>query len=174
LDIGTGSGCIAIALAKNLPDAEVYACDISEQALDVARKNAELNNVHVNFFKQDIFTSLDLGRANPTVHRVPCTFDLIVSNPPYIVPSEKAAMSANVLDYEPHQALFVPEDQPLLFYERIAELGLTHLNPDGQLFFETGSLFGKEVAAMLRQKGYREVELFQDLAGKDRIVGAYA
>jgi release factor glutamine methyltransferase len=164
LDIGTGSGCIAIALAKHLPDAEVFACDISEQALDIARKNAELNKVKVNFFQQDVMSS--------EVETSTAKFDIIISNPPYIVPSEKAAMLPNVLAYEPHTALFVPEDRPLLFYERIAELGFRHLTPNGQLFFETGSLFGKDVAAMLQQKGYNDVELFLDLAGKDRIVGA--
>jgi release factor glutamine methyltransferase len=164
LDIGTGSGCIAVALAKNLPEAKVYALDISEEALEIARQNAELNNVKVNFFQQDLFA--------PQLSIINYQLSIIVSNPPYIVPSEKQDMSSNVLDYEPHQALFVPEEQPLLFYERIADFGLTHLKDGGQLYFETGSRFGKAVAEMLREKGYQAVELFQDISGKDRIVEA--
>ncbi|GHT87776.1 release factor glutamine methyltransferase [Bacteroidia bacterium] len=164
LDIGTGSGCIAVALAKNLPEAKVYALDISEEALEIARQNAELNNVKVNFFQQDLFAS-QLSIVNYQL-------SIIVSNPPYIVPSEKPDMSPNVLDYEPHQALFVPEEQPLLFYERIADFGLTHLKDGGGLYFETGSLFGKAVAQMLREKGYQSVELFRDISGRDRMVKA--
>ncbi|MDR0542818.1 MAG: peptide chain release factor N(5)-glutamine methyltransferase, partial [Dysgonamonadaceae bacterium] len=150
LDIGTGSGCIAIALARHLPEAEVYALDISEKALKVAGQNACLNKVNVRFFRHDILSS----------SRFPISsFDIIVSNPPYITPSEKQAMAPNVLAHEPLQALFVPEDRPLLFYERIADFGQTSLNPGGRLFFETNALFGQAVAAMLRQKGYRNVEI---------------
>jgi release factor glutamine methyltransferase len=163
LDIGTGSGCIAVALAKQIPGASVYALDISEKALEVALQNAQANGVSVSFFQQDIFED------NPfSVFRFP--FSIIVSNPPYIVPSEKQQMSPNVLNYEPHQALFVPEEQPLLFYERIADLGLKHLEKNGFLFFETGSLFGKAIAEMLRKKGYQSVELLKDISGKDRMV----
>lgn len=163
LDIGTGSGCIAVALAKQIPGASVYALDISEKALEIALQNAQANGVSVSFFQQDIFED------NPfSVFRFP--FSIIVSNPPYIVPSEKQQMSPNVLNYEPHQALFVPEEQPLLFYERIADLGLKHLEKNGFLFFETGSLFGKAIAEMLRKKGYQSVELLKDISGKDRMV----
>ena len=166
LDIGTGSGCIAVALAKHLPDAQIQALDISQEALDIARQNARLNRVNVRFFQQDILSN------DPCMQHVTSSlpFHIIVSNPPYIVPSEKPAMSANVLEYEPHQALFVPEDQPLLFYERIADWALKHLEENGSLYFETGSLFGQAVAEMLRQKGFGAVELFRDLSGNDRIV----
>lgn len=178
LDVGTGSGCIAIALAKNLPDAEVYALDISEEALEVARQNAAINNVAVTFFQQDILAAPPgIVHYEPcTVCHAPCTlppgtlFSVIVSNPPYIVPSEMPAMSPNVLEYEPHQALFVPEEQPLLFYERIADLGISLLEDAGMLFFETNALFAPAVAAMLRNKGYGPVAIFRDISGKDRIV----
>ncbi|MDR0682326.1 MAG: peptide chain release factor N(5)-glutamine methyltransferase [Dysgonamonadaceae bacterium] len=163
LDIGTGSGCIAVALAKHIPDASVYALDISEKALEVALQNTQINGVTVSFFQRDIFENNPLaGLRSP--------FSIIVSNPPYIVPSEKQQMSPNVLNYEPHQALFVPENQPLLFYEQIADLGLEHLEKNGSLFFETGSLFGKTVAEMMRKKGYKPVKLLKDISGKDRMV----
>ena len=164
LDIGTGSACIAITLKKNIPNASVYALDVSEKALVVAKQNAIQNKVDVRFILHDIFD--DFPQA------FPYKLDMIVSNPPYIVPSEKASMSANVLDYEPHIALFVPENQPLLFYERIADIGLKHLKEDGWLFFETGVLFGKAIVQMLHNKGYRSVELFKDISGKDRMIKA--
>jgi release factor glutamine methyltransferase len=163
MDIGTGSGCIAVSLSKNMPPATVYALDISENALALARQNAQANNVAVRFFQQDIFSHDPFAAC-----RVP--FSMMVSNPPYVVPSEKRHMSPNVLDYEPHEALFVPEEQPLLFYERIADLGRMHLESAGSLFFETGSLFGEAVAEMLRDKGYQSVELRKDLSGKPRMV----
>jgi release factor glutamine methyltransferase len=163
LDIGTGSGCIAAALAKHIPDASVLALDISEKTLEIALQNVQINGVTVSFFQRDIFENNPLAGL-----RLP--FSIIVSNPPYIVPSEKQQMSPNVLNYEPHQALFVPEEQPLLFYERIADLGLEHLEKNGFLFFETGSLFGKSVAEMMRKKGYQSVELLKDISGKDRMV----
>jgi release factor glutamine methyltransferase len=166
LDIGTGSGCIAIALAKHLPEAKVYALDISGEALEVAKQNAELNKVKIKFIQQDIL-NCQLSIVNDQL-------SMIVSNPPYIVPSEKRDMLPNVLDYEPHQALFVPEEQPLLFYERIADIGLTHLKDGGELYFETGSRFGKEVTGMLREKGYQDVELFRDISGRERMVKAVA
>jgi release factor glutamine methyltransferase len=168
LDVGTGSGCIAIALAKHLPDTEVYALDISEKALGVARKNAEMNQVNVHFFQQDIFAEADFWAG---VNSVPA-YDVIVSNPPYIPPSEKAEMRPNVLDYEPHEALFVPENQPLLFYERIAATGCKMLCPGGQLFFEINARFGQEIADMLRQKGYADVKIIQDISKKDRFIQA--
>ncbi|GHV58343.1 release factor glutamine methyltransferase [Bacteroidia bacterium] len=161
LDIGTGSGCIAVALAKHLPEAEIYALDISGKALEIAKQNAYLNKVNVRFFLHDIFSSSPFPIS---------FFDIIVSNPPYIRPSEKQAMSPNVLTYEPHQALFVPEAQPLLFYERIADFGHTCLNPAGRLFFETNALFGQAVVEMLQQKEYQEVKLMRDIAGKERMV----
>jgi release factor glutamine methyltransferase len=164
LDIGTGSGCIAISLAKNIPNAAVFALEISEKALTVSKKNAIRNNVNVTFILYDIFD--DFPKTLPE------KFDIIVSNPPYILPSEKMFMSSNVLDYEPHTALFVPENQPLLFYERIADIGLKHLKKDGFLFFETNALFGKATAEMLQNKGYSSVELFKDISGNDRMIRA--
>jgi release factor glutamine methyltransferase len=161
-DIGTGSGCIAVALAKGLPEAEVYASDISGEALETAEQNADLNKVNVRFFRQDIFSPVALPVSS---------FDIIVSNPPYITPSEKRTMSPNVPAYEPHQALFVPEDRPLLFYERIAAVGQTFLKDGGRIFFETNALFGQAVAELLRRENYREVEVLQDISGKDRMVG---
>jgi release factor glutamine methyltransferase len=166
LDIGAGSGCIAIALAKSLSNsaAAFYALDISEKALAVARKNAEANGVKVHFIHCDILKEWSAA--------LPERFDLIVSNPPYVTPQEKALMSRNVLDYEPHRALFVPQEKPLLFYERIADVGWKHLKESGSLFFETSSLYGKETAKMLEKKGYRSVELMKDISGKDRMIKA--
>jgi release factor glutamine methyltransferase len=164
LDIGTGSGCIAIALAKNLPDVAVYALDISEGALAVARQNAAENGVEVHFFRHDILKDLPDG--------LPQKWDVIVSNPPYITPAEKSGMSKNVLDYEPHAALFVPQDNPLLFYERIADVGLNRLKADGSLYLEINALYGKETTGMLKEKGYRFVQLFRDISGKDRMIMA--
>ncbi|GHT11909.1 release factor glutamine methyltransferase [Bacteroidia bacterium] len=166
LDIGTGSGCIAIALAKNLPDASVYALDISEKALEIARQNAERNRVNVHFFQQDILADFPANSSGD----LPEKWDIIVSNPPYVTPEEKRAMSKNVLDYEPHQALFAPQKKPLLFYERIADMGLNRLEESGALYFETSALYGKETVGMLREKGYRSVQLLQDISGKDRMI----
>ncbi|GHT39146.1 release factor glutamine methyltransferase [Bacteroidia bacterium] len=174
LDIGTGSGCIAIALAKHLPDTEVYALDISPKALEIARKNAADNRVNVHFFQHDILSPAPItSHLSPfTPHPSPATFDLIVSNPPYIVPSERTEMHPNVLDYEPHGALFVPENEPLLFYERIAAMGCKMLRPRGQLFFEINARFGQEIAALLHQKGYAEVKIIQDISKKERFIQA--
>jgi release factor glutamine methyltransferase len=162
LDIGTGSGCIAVSLAKHLPAASVCALDISETALEVARQNAEENRVIIQWFCCDLLNELPGD--------LPGSFDVIVSNPPYVTPEEKRAMSRNVLDYEPHQALFVPQEKPLLFYERIAEIGQCRLNKNGSLYFETSALYGKETAEMLKNKGYRTIELVQDISGKDRMI----
>jgi len=164
LDIGTGSGCIAISLDKNIPNASIYALDVSEKTLETAKLNVIENNSNVQLVHHDIFADL------PPF--LPEKWDIIVSNPPYIVPSEKELMSSNVLDYEPQIALFVPEKQPLLFYERIADIGLKHLNKNGILFFETSSVFGKATADMLQKKGYQSVELLKDISGKDRMIKA--
>ncbi|MDR0769564.1 MAG: peptide chain release factor N(5)-glutamine methyltransferase [Dysgonamonadaceae bacterium] len=161
LDIGTGSGCIAVALAKFLPEATVYALDISEKALEVAAANARNNGVDVQFFRHDIFEDLQGW------------WDIIVSNPPYITSSEKEAMSKNVLDYEPRQALFVPQEKPLIFYERIADVALNCLKENGKLYFETSAVHGKATAEMLRKKRFKDVQLFQDISGKDRILVSY-
>jgi release factor glutamine methyltransferase len=162
-DIGTGSGCIAVALAKHFPEATTYASDISEDALVVARQNAEDNQVNVHFFQQDVLKDLPSFPAS--------FFDVIVSNPPYVTLSERNGISPNVLNYEPHQALFVSDDRPLLFYERIAGVAQTFLKPNGRLFFETSALYGQATAEMLRQKNYK-VTLKKDLSGKDRMIWA--
>jgi protein-(glutamine-N5) methyltransferase, release factor-specific len=159
LDIGTGSGCIAVALAKNNPHVHVSALDISNEALNVARRNAELNDVKIDFIRMDILNEKPDG-----------CWDLIVSNPPYIVPSEKMAMLPNVLKYEPFSALFVPEENPLLFYERIAGLGLKNLTENGALFFEINPLYSSEMIELLKGKGYRNIELKKDISGKDRMI----
>ena len=163
LDIGTGSGCIAISLAKHLPKAKVYGLDISEEALSVARQNAVINQVAVEWIRQDI---LDSCESND----LPQTFDIIVSNPPYVTPAEKAAISQNVLEYEPHLALFTPQDQPLLFYERIADFGKKHLCQHGLVYFEINPSFGREVVGLLDRKGYHNGVLRQDISGKERMV----
>ncbi len=162
LDIGTGSGCIAISIAKYMAEGKVTAWDISEGALAVARGNASLNNVIVDFECVDV-----LGRY-PQSHK----FDIIVSNPPYVMDSEKGDMTANVLKYEPHSALFVPDNKALMFYERIADIGRELLNPNGKLYFEINRAKGQEMIDMLESKGYSYVNIVKDLSGNDRIVGA--
>ena len=171
LDIGTGSGCIAIALAKHLPEAEVYALDISEKALELAEKNANRNKVSVRFFQYDILSPFSPASPISLASPISPIFDIIASNPPYVTPSEKPTMTPNVLAYEPHLALFTPENQPLLFYERIADFGRIFLKPGGRIFFETNALFGEAVAELLQQKGYGKVELKRDIAGRHRMVG---
>ncbi len=164
LDIGTGSGCIAISIKKKITTAKVYALDISEQALNVAKKNAADNNVDINFFHADILNSQSYTGFP--------LFDVIVSNPPYIQQSEATAMHSNVLKYEPHQALFVPDNNALLFYGAIAGFGLEYLKIKGKLFFEINELIGAKVAALLRKNGFGEVRIKKDLQGKERIVSA--
>ena len=187
LDIGTGSGCIAISLAKHLPKAEVAAVDISPEALAMAEENARMNQVSVSFHELDIlsegYSSFMQEKQNFHVRETKShteeteasligNLNCIVSNPPYIMYREKATMEANVLENEPHLALFVPDDDPLLFYRAIARFGQRHLVEGGHLYFEINALCGKETVAMLRQENYTEVELIQDLYGKDRIVKA--
>jgi len=163
LDIGTGSGCIAVTLAKHLPGAEVFALDISEKALDVAKQNAEQNQVEVHFFLYDILKDETFPVSDDA-------FDCIVSNPPYVTMKEKAAMSKNVLDYEPHRAIFVPDENPLLFYERIADFARKHLKENGALYFETNSLYGQAAAKMLEDKNFSTVKPVKDISGNDRIL----
>ena len=163
LDIGTGSSCIAVSLAKNIPLSKVYAIDISEESLLVAKKNAALNDVDVQFYQQDVFSALSENIFSDK-------FDVIVSNPPYITPDEKKAMHDNVLKYEPHIALFTPQNNPLLFYDRIAELGKYLLKQGGGVYFEINALYGKQVCDLLKDLGYENVQLYQDISGNDRIV----
>lgn len=162
LDIGTGSGCIAITLAERMVEAEVSAWDISERALAVARENALHNNVRIAFSCMDVFNE-------PTDISV---FDIIVSNPPYITESERAEMERNVLDYEPETALFVPDTDPLRFYRRIAHIGNQMLKPGGKLFFEINRAYGSETAAMLKYGGYSQVEVRSDSYGNARMIKA--
>lgn len=160
LDIGTGSGCIAISLAKNSA-AQILALDISEKALEVAKRNAKTNKVDISFLKADILKVPSLNK-----------YDVIVSNPPYVLESEKEVMRRNVLKHEPHTALFVPDNNALLFYEAIAQFAQFHLNSSGKLFFEINEQKGKETQEMLQKKGFQEIEIRQDLQGKDRMVKA--
>lgn len=162
LDIGTGSGCIPISLRKNIPNAMVSSIDVSEKALEVAKKNAEWNQVEINFILDDIL--------NPSKEIAPNSFDIIVSNPPYIRISEKEEMSNNVLKYEPHLALFVYNDDPLLFYKKIADVALKGLKPQGKIYFEINENFGAECKQMLENKGFKNVVLVKDLSNKNRIL----
>jgi len=164
LDIGTGSGCIAISFKIELPEAEVFALDISADALALAQENAALHKAAVRFIEKDVLLmkSTDLYSK----------FDVVVSNPPYIALAEKDRMKANVLANEPHLALFVPNTNPLIFYERIASIATDLLNPNGFLFFEINERFGTEVVELLVKKGFKQVEMRQDLSGKDRMVKA--
>lgn len=162
LDIGTGSGCIAITLAKNLPDATVYAIDVSAEALKVAQENAKANNVDVTFWQKDILTT----------EALPEQFDVIASNPPYVRNLEKQEIKSNVLDYEPHLALFVDDNDPLLFYRKIAILAKKGLTSKGKLYFEINQYLGKETAEMLQEYHYKNVEVKKDLYGNDRMAGA--
>ena len=162
LDIGTGSGCIAISLAKRLPEAEVEAWDISEGALQVAERNATRNDVKVAFRRQDVLADVPEGLR----------YDLIVSNPPYITEKEKADMEANVLDWEPSTALFVPDADPLRFYRRIAELGTSMLKEGGTLYFEINRAYGEATVRMLETYIYNKVELRKDAFGNDRMIKA--
>jgi len=160
LDIGTGSGCIAIALAMMNPEAEVTALDISEKALDIARKNADLNEVEVGFLQTDILT----------VTTLPDHYDIIVSNPPYVREQEKKLMHDNVLLYEPDSALYVSEADPLKFYRAICRLALHHLKPDGVLFFEINEYLGKEMESLLKEEGFQNIEVHRDFRDKDRFI----
>ena len=166
LDIGTGSGCIACTLAAEIPEADVTAWDISETALAMARENAKRTNVHVMFRQVD---ALQLP-ANPVP---PATrYDLIVSNPPYICERERTAMAPNVLDHEPPLALFVPDDDPLLFYRAIADYARKSLKPGGSLFFEINPLYTQELQALLQAMSYHIIETRNDQFGKPRMIRA--
>ncbi|MDR0756620.1 MAG: peptide chain release factor N(5)-glutamine methyltransferase [Tannerella sp.] len=163
LDVGTGSGCIAIALARHLKEAEIHAIDISGKALETARRNALRHGVNVRFAQADVLREMPSSLP---------PFDVIVSNPPYVRECEKVGMYANVLDFEPHVALFVPDDDPLLFYRQIASAGIEKLTPGGRLFFEINEACGAAVVKMLYEKGYRDVELIRDMSGKERMTRA--
>ncbi|GHC54642.1 peptide chain release factor N(5)-glutamine methyltransferase [Ulvibacter litoralis] len=160
LDIGTGSGCIAISLAKNLPKSSVSALDFSEEALKIAKQNAELNGVSVDFSTQNILT----------VATLPKQYSVIVSNPPYVRELEKKEMQQNVLRHEPDSALFVSDADPLVFYRRIATLAKQHLYKDGLLYFEINEYLGNELVTMLTEMDYKNVTLKKDIFGRDRMI----
>lgn len=160
LDIGTGSGCIPISLKKQLPQTKVSAIDVSEKALEVAKGNAKLNGVEVYFILQNILETADLLES----------YDVIVSNPPYVRNSEKQEIKNNVLEYEPHLALFVADDDALIFYRKIGELALKSLRPNGKLFFEINQYLGKETVDLLKDLGFQNVELKKDIYGNDRMI----
>ena len=165
LDIGTGSGCIAITLAAMYPKAEVTAWDISPEALEVARENAKRTHVHVSFEQVD---ALNIPHSSfLTSH-----FSFIISNPPYICNKELACMEANVVEHEPHTALFVPDDDPLLFYRAIAQYGQTALEPEGWLYFEINPLYAQPLSDMLHMMSYHDIELNLDQYGKQRMIRA--
>ena len=166
LDIGTGSGCIAITLAAEMPEAEVTAWDISEKALKVVEENAKRTNVHVKFEQVDI-----LHLPSSILH-LTSAFDLIVSNPPYICNKERETMEANVLEHEPHTALFVPNDDPLLFYRAIAQYGQTALKEGGWLYFEINPLYAEDLRAILSKMSYYDIEIKEDQYGKQRMIRA--
>lgn len=167
LDIGTGSGCIAIALAKNIKNANVCALDVSKEALKVAEENAQLNRVGVSFINCDILSDCSSKTVSESYQ-----FDIIVSNPPYVRDLEKLQMKPNVLDNEPHTALFVEDHNPLLFYDAIVAFSKTALKPNGSLYFEINEYFGTKICNLLETNGFKDVELRQDLFGKDRMIKA--
>lgn len=164
LDIGTGSGCIAISLAANIKDSKVTAIDISEGALKVARENTLINKVNVDFFNVDILDHSSIFPNQP--------FDIVVSNPPYVREFEKTFMQSNVLDHEPHSALFVSDTDPLLFYREIAARSKDLLKKGGLLYFEINETLGSETAKLLEGYHYTEIKLLKDLNGKDRMLKA--
>ena len=159
LDIGTGSGCIAISLAENRPQDTVDALEVSLSALKVAERNSSKLGIKVNFLHEDIFT-----------YESPHQYDVIVSNPPYVRESEKKQMNPNVLEYEPAKALFVPDNDPLIFYDRITEFARAYLHRPGALFFEVNEALAKDVAGLMKEKGMQNITIVKDINGKNRIV----
>jgi release factor glutamine methyltransferase len=161
IDFGTGSGCIAIALAHNLPYAKVQATDVSEGALELARENAGINHVKLDLIHADIF-----GPINPLLNKA----GIIVSNPPYIRHSEKKLMHSNVINYEPHEALFVPDNDPLLFYRALLSASFKLLVNTGKAYFEINEAFGLEMGRLCESFGLSEIQIFKDINGKERII----
>ncbi len=161
LDIGTGSGCIAIALKKNIPHAEVTTIDISGDALAVAKRNAEVNGTQINFIQADILKAGALSGRQ---------FNIIVSNPPYVREKEKKEMAKNVLDHEPHIALFVPDEDPLLFYRAILDHARSALLKDGTIYFEINESYARELEELCRKSGFENVEVINDMQGKPRMM----
>ena len=163
LDICTGSGCIAVALAHSLKKSQVYGVDISEEAIETARKNATLNQVDIHFLQKDIFSSDFEKEIN---HQ----FDVIVSNPPYVREGEKQYMHRRVLNFEPALALFVEDNNPLLFYHQILKIGQSLLNDNGKIYIEINEAFGEEMISLLTEYGYNDIRLYKDIHGKDRML----
>jgi len=164
LDIGTGSGCIAISLKKHLPNAKVSAIDVSAKALKTAKENAELNEVEIDFIEADIL-DYKFEIEHPK-------FEIIISNPPYVTLHDKTKMHINVTDFEPHTALFVPENDPLVFYKAIADFAIQNLQPNGLLFFEINESYGEQIVELLNDKGFKNIELRKDMSGRDRMIRA--
>ena len=164
LDIGTGSGCIAISLKKNLSNASVSAVDISPDALKTAKQNAGLNNVDVIFINDDILNIKSKIENSK--------FEIIISNPPYVTLHDKTQMHTNVTDFEPHTALFVPENDPLIFYKAITNFAAKNLTSDGLLFFEINESLGNETIELLKDKGFKNIELRKDMSGRNRMIRA--
>ena len=165
IDIGTGSGCIAVTIAKKTAGTNVYGLDVSEKALAIAIDNAKLNDVKVSFERCDVLTELEIFKQG-------LNFDVIVSNPPYIREMEKDTMEDNVLLFEPEEALFVPDNNPLIFYDIIADLALKRLNNNGKLYFEINFSLGERVSNLLYEKGFKSVELRKDISGNNRMLKA--
>jgi len=165
LDVGTGSGCIAISLKKHLSTSKVYAVDISAAALSVASENAALNQTEIHFIEDDVTNIQQELLLNNQ-------FQIIVSNPPYVTPTDKTLMHTNVTHHEPHTALFVPEDDPLLFYKAITTYAISNLDDNGYLFFEINEAYGIQTIDLLQQHGFSDVELRKDFFGKDRMIKA--
>ena len=165
VDLCSGSGCISISLAKNLNIKAVYGVELSQEAIDLAKKNAVLNHVSVSFLNGNVLENLPLEIEKKSV-------DIIVSNPPYIPLRDKEKMEKNVLDFEPHMALFVSDENPLVFYKAIAEQGLNILKDDGLIYLEIHENYGEETKKMLESKGFKKVEIIHDLQGKDRMIKA--
>mgnify|MGYP001627563885 CR=1 FL=1 len=170
LDIGTGTGCIPISIKVNLPQANVSAIDVSEKALEVAKRNAQSNKVEVNFIQANILEVKDLSQLPSSIIHHPSSYNIIVSNPPYVRNLEKEEIKKNVLDYEPHLALFVEDTDALLFYRKIAQLALKNLAPNGLLFFEINQYLGKETVELLENLGFKNIELKKDMYGNDRMI----
>ena len=164
LDIGTGSGCIAISIKKNLPKFSVSAMDISSEALKTAKENAELNQVNIEFIEADILSiksEIEIPKS-----------EIIISNPPYVTALDKTHMHTNVTDFEPRSALFVPEDDPLVFYNAIADFAATRLVPIGLLFFEINENYGEQAMELLEAKNFKHIQLRKDMNGRDRMIKA--
>ncbi len=165
IDIGTGSGCIAIALAHHLPQAQVFATDLKKEALATAKINAQLNNVRIKFQLHDI-----IATYSPVFDGQQPTYDIIVSNPPYVLPGQKKHMSRTVLDYEPEDALFVPENEPLIFYEAICYFASHNLRPGGKVYCEINEDMASEMIKMFERRGIENFSIYHDLNGKNRVV----